>query len=110
MTLFRKNLLWEGSRMFLPEHREQLETMRNKQSDFTLPEFTEDHWREVDQLIQESLHSEHPLLIHYVREKQQQCFCGFVQKVNVFERWLILANGQEQRKILFQQLYEVKKL
>lgn len=108
--LHRKNRLWEGSRMFLPEHREQLQTLRKKQQEKTLPELAEDQIEEFNWLLQEALHLESPIILDYIKEKQCQSFCGFVEELNTYESYLLIVNGQEKRKIFLDEIYHITPL
>ncbi|SFI95966.1 YolD-like family protein [Thermoflavimicrobium dichotomicum] len=106
--LYRKNMLWEGSRMFLPEHREQLLKHYKQQQTFTPPILTEEAWQEINRLILEGLEGEFPLLIQYVEHKRPQQFCGFIEKIDPHERWIKVVNGQLIRIIHFDQIYGVE--
>jgi putative heme degradation protein len=108
--LDRRNLLWESSRMFLPEHREALLQQQSQAEDFMPPELDEDQLAEIDRLIQEALHGDFPLLIRYVANRRPQTFCGFVQKINPHERWLRLANGRAVTTIPFSAIYGAEKM
>lgn len=105
--LNRKNMLWEGSRMFLPEHRQQLQILRNKHHKQKLPSLTEDQMDELNWLLQEALHAESAVILDYVEEEQHQSFCGFIEKVNAYEGYLEVVNGQEKRKIAFNHIYRM---
>lgn len=52
--LKRGNLLWESSRMFLPEHKEQLLTHRRRQRAFVPPDLDEDRIRQLNEQIGEA--------------------------------------------------------
>lgn len=55
--LKRGNLLWESSRMFLPEHKEQLLAHRRQQRAFVPPELDEDRIYQLNEQISEALAS-----------------------------------------------------
>src|SRR5690606_6455815 len=99
--LNRKNMLWEGSRMFLPEHREQLRAKRKKNEEWELPERSEDQIEEMNWLLNEAIYHELPITLDYLEGNQLQSFCGFVEKVNPDEKSLWMVNGKEKRKIPF---------
>lgn len=102
--LYRGNLLWEGSRMFLPEHREMVEQQRQREQEYKQPELAVDQWEEMDYLLQEALAKEKPLLITYATRYAPKQFCGFVEKVDPWRKQLILANGKQTKKVYFSQL------
>lgn len=108
-TLDRKNLLWEGSRMFLPEHREALLRQREKQEDFIPPELDEDQLHEMNCIILEALHSDFPVLVKYVKNKRLHQSCGFIKKVHPDEHWLKIANGHHEEIIPFSAVCGVEK-
>ncbi|RAL25598.1 YolD-like family protein [Thermoflavimicrobium daqui] len=107
-TLDRKNKLWEGSRMFLPEHRKNLLEHYQEAQTFTPPILSDEAWQEINRLIIEGLHDESPLLIYYVKQKSAQQFCGFIEKVNPYEHWLKVTNGQTTCTIHFKNIYRVE--
>lgn len=109
MNLDRKNMLWEGSRMFLPEHRQQLQDMRKKSQAQTLPELALDRIEEINWLLKEALHHEFPFVIDYIDHHQLTSFCGFIEQINQYEGWLLAVNGEEKRKIFFTQLYHLSR-
>lgn len=55
--LKRGNLLWESSRMFLPEHKEQLLAHRRRQQVFEPPELDEDRIRRLNEQLGEAFAS-----------------------------------------------------
>lgn len=105
--LNRKNMLWEGSRMFLPEHREQLQALREKQNKKNAPRLANDQIEELNWTLQEALHHESPVILEYVEGEQLQSFCGFIEKVNPYERSLFIVNGTEKRSIATDQIYRI---
>jgi len=99
--LDRKNMLWEGSRMFLPEHREQLQRLRKQQNKKSVPHLAPDQIEEFNWTLQEALHNEVAIIVEYLdKEGQPQTFCGFVENVNPTQQSLLIINGQEKRNIL----------
>lgn len=107
--LNRQNMLWEGSRMFLPEHREQLQKHYQQSKEFIPPYLDEQALEEINRLILEGLEGEHPLLIYYVENKESQQFCGFIVRIHPHERWLKIVNGRITRTIHFDTIYRVEK-
>jgi hypothetical protein len=106
--LNRGNLLWEGSRMFLPEHREQLHKQRAKAMQWKPPELSEDALAEINWKIQEAWECELPILIHYLEQNQPRQWCGWIRKLNHQEQSLQLENGSERKTILFSQIFAVE--
>jgi hypothetical protein len=106
-NLDRKNLLWEGSRMFLPEHRQALVQQRREAEHFIPPELDEQQLEAISYFIQEAIELEQPILVTYATRYQAECFCGFVDEVNSYHKYLQLSNGRQMQKISFHLLIDV---
>lgn len=106
MGLNRGNKMWQG--FFITEHREALEKMQWAEEDFHLPELTEDRWQEIQYVIEEALEGEYSIDCEYVKENQLHSFCGFVERINLHEKWLLLVDGSHKQRIPFAQLYSVE--
>ncbi|WP_044642169.1 YolD-like family protein [Risungbinella massiliensis] len=102
--LHRGNLLWEGSRMFLPEHREMLMEQRQKKREYQAPELSEDQWEEMSYLLQEALAEGRPLLVTYATRYAPEQFCGFVEKVDQWRQQIQICNGEQEKVIPFAKL------
>jgi hypothetical protein len=107
--LDRKNKLWEGSRMFLPEHRQALLEQRRRAEEITPPELDQDRLEEINRLILDALDADFPLVIRYVKDGRIHEFCGFIQKIHPHERWLKVADGRIVRTIRFGRIYDVER-
>ncbi|WP_124728076.1 YolD-like family protein [Staphylospora marina] len=102
--LDRKNMLWEGSRMFLPEHRQALLRQRAEAERVEPPELDEDRLEEINRLVVEALHADFPLVVRWVENGRLTEFCGFIQKVDPHARQLKLADGRTVRTVPFDRL------
>ncbi|MXQ53802.1 YolD-like family protein [Shimazuella alba] len=107
MKLDRKNLLWEGSRMFLPEHRRALLQQRKNATKLAVPKIDEQQLETMTYILQEAIEYEQPVLATYVTTYEVTCFCGFVDKVNQMEKYIQLSNGSQTEKIPFYLLVDV---
>jgi hypothetical protein len=105
--LDRKNILWEGSRMFLPEHRKALLEQRKKATKLTPPILDEQQLEAITYILQEAIEYEQPVLATYVTTYEKACFCGFVDKVDVMQKYIQLSNGSQVQKIPFHLLIDV---
>jgi len=103
--LNRQNMLWEGSRMFLPEHREALLEKRRRMEDFIPPELDEDRLLEINRFILEASENDNPIVLHYAENHRSEQICGFIEKINPDERWIRIANGRIKRTIRFEQIF-----
>lgn len=90
--------------MFLPEHREMLLEQRRKQQEFQLPELSEDQWEEMNYLLQEAYQEEKPLVVSYAARYAPEQFCGFVEKIDEWQKEIILVNGKQKKTIPFGKL------
>lgn len=111
MNGFRQNQnkRWEGSRMFLPEHREQLNHIRSQHQKWEPPSLAEDQIAEMNWLLQEAIMQEIPAIITYhENNNQKQSFCGWIDLIPTNQPWLILRNGREKRKIHLTQIVHIE--
>ncbi|MBA4492772.1 YolD-like family protein [Paenactinomyces guangxiensis] len=104
----RKNMLWEGSRMFLPEHREALLKQRRRAEEFTPPELDESQLEYMNYILREALEEEKPVLVTYAAKYSREQFCGFVDKVDPYSRVIRLSNGDCKKQIPFAKLLHVE--
>lgn len=107
-NLDRKNLLWESSRMFLPEHRQSLLNQRKETERFLPPELDEQQLEEFSYLLQEAFEQEQPILVTYVGDYEAEQFCGFIDKIDPLQHFMQLSNGSMVRKVPFQLLLGVE--
>lgn len=105
--LHRKNLLWEGSRMFLPEHREQLQQTRQKSQRHPLPMVAADQLEEWNWLLQEAHYQEFPLAFHYLQDGEQQACCGFIEQVDQQAGTIVVVDGAHKVRISLAHVYRI---
>jgi hypothetical protein len=60
-----RNLLWESSRMMLPEHKEQLLERNRMQERAVMPELEEDQLQHIQYTLIEALEEQSPVTITY---------------------------------------------
>ncbi|SEM68651.1 YolD-like family protein [Lihuaxuella thermophila] len=106
--LNRKNLLWEGSRMFLPEHREALLEQRRQAEEFVPPELDESHMEMINYILQEAIEEEKPVVVTYAEKYAPGQFCGFVDQVDPYNQVIQLSNGTCRKQISFQKLINIE--
>jgi hypothetical protein len=102
------NLMWESSRMMLPEHREQLLEARREQMEFKYPILDDDQLTEINRLIVESIEQERAVAITYAEKYGPAEFWGWIQKVNVYEGWLKMVNDEDAFILSFKRILYVK--
>ncbi len=106
-TLNRQNLLFEGSRFILPEHRKGLEEMRRKQMEYTQPELDEDQKNHINYILQEAIETEKPVVVTFATKYSPEQFCGFVDKINLHQQYIQL-NGSLVKQIPFHLLINIE--
>lgn len=96
--LYRGNLLWESSRMMLPEHREQLLERRTKLDDTPMPELDEQQREQLDAAF--ATHQPARLTVHDGR--QRHTLIGVVRKLDLLRQscTVELASGEVLRVTL----------
>lgn len=107
-TLHRGNLLWEGSRMFLPEHREQLLKQRKKQTEFTPPQLDEDQLEQMNLILQEALQGDRAVMVTYAEKYAPEQFCGFVDRVDPYAHSILIVDGECRKHLLLQQVLDIQ--
>ncbi|SDZ35502.1 YolD-like family protein [Thermoactinomyces sp. DSM 45892] len=100
--LNRGNLLWESSRMFLIEHREQLIDQRRKQKEYVPPVLDEQKLDELNQLLNQAYQDDRVVIATYVGKYEPKTFSGFVERVDLHARKFLLVNGTYEKWLSFQ--------
>jgi len=111
--LKRGNLLWEGSRMFLPEHREQLLERRRSRREYLMPELDEEWLTGINRALSDSLAYGQPITIEYVTKYETQLVTGVVRQIDPFNGWVKLASlsgdaGEQAVQIALKRIIEIK--
>ncbi|MBS4209680.1 YolD-like family protein [Bacillus sp. FJAT-50079] len=102
------NLLWESSRMMLPEHREQLLKERRKWEEFHLPILDEQQLAEINIMIAQAFEQKQVITITYAKKYQPASFCGLIQKINTNEASLKISNDKDTLTLFFEQILHVE--
>lgn len=106
--LHRGNLLWEGSRMFLPEHREQLLRQRKESNKFIPPELSPDHMIYINDLLQEAWVTHKPIQITFATQYSTDQFCGWINKIDPYSQMIHISNQHSKKTISFNKLIDVE--
>ncbi|WP_026676864.1 YolD-like family protein [Fictibacillus gelatini] len=102
------NLMWESSRMMLPEHREQLLEERRRQKEFRSPLLDEDQLQKINRVIAESIEQERAVTVTYAEKYGPVQFWGWVKHVKPHEKWLKLINDEDTLTISFDRILDVE--
>lgn len=100
-SLERRNKLWEGHRMILPEHEAQLWRARQREEEYRPPVLAEDALQEISRLIERSYLEEQPIEVTYASSYGPQKYIGYVMRIDPVERWLVMQNGADKELIPF---------
>lgn len=100
--LRRGNLLWEGSRMMLPEHREGLLDRRREQRKQDMPDLDEDQQTIIDQAIGMSLYSKSEITLTIYNPFEDRRLMGYVVRIDQHRGRVLLQTdeGDEWIKLL----------
>jgi hypothetical protein len=105
--LYRGNKLFEGSRMLLPEHVELIREHQKKQQEYQPPLLDDDQLEQMSRMIQEAYVTEKPLLVTYATKYEPRQFCGYVEKIDQYNRTIHLSFGSEKMMIDFDKLVSI---
>lgn len=97
----RGNKLWEGHRMILPEYEEGLRLERKRKSVYRPPDLHPDVLENIERQIQHSYMDETPIVITYADTYGPRKICGYVMKINSTEQFILIQNGERQKRIPF---------
>lgn len=107
--LKRGNLLWEGSRMILPEHREQLLEYRRKQNEFQVPELDEDQIAEINRMLAEAIREKRPVTAVCIGLSGPESFSGYVKWVNPAKKRIEIQQRDSETVVLdFAELLKIE--
>lgn len=102
--LNRGNLLWESSRMFLPEHREQLLEQRRSKKGYQPPELDEQRLEEMNQMLEEALHNDRVVIVSYAQGE----FYGFVEEIAPHTSSILVVDGEHRKRFLSQEILDIQ--
>lgn len=106
--LKRGNLLWEGSRMMLPEHKEALLERNRKLKEFIPPLLGEEQLTELNQVILQSIEHDLAVTITYATKKEPRQFWGWITKVDPQQRFIKIINDNDTLKVKFESILNVE--
>ena len=106
--LKRGNLLWEGSRMFLPEHKEALLKLQQKEHHQPKPDLDEQAFHQMGLYIVTALNYTLPVRIYYWEQHQIKEIEGLVTKVDELNQHIVIESGQMKTTLRFDTLTEVQ--
>lgn len=96
----------EQSRLILPIHNSapfQLKHQRN----FRPPVIDDDQLEYMSFILEEAFEMKRPVLVTYAGRYSPLQFYGYVSKINPYEGWLVLINGEIKKKLRYSKLMDV---
>ncbi|MFC4387536.1 YolD-like family protein [Gracilibacillus marinus] len=87
------NLLWESSRMMLPEHVEVLMEHDRRRDEVEKPIVAEDKWTEIQYTIQEALQFNKEVTVTFYANRRIKHASGTILKINNDRLDLDVADG-----------------
>lgn len=70
------NIMWESSRMMLPEHREQPLAQKRKKKEYTPPSLSTDQLEEMNFLITQSITEDQAICVTYLCGRYETAVLG----------------------------------
>ncbi|KXZ21916.1 hypothetical protein AXI59_11710 [Bacillus nakamurai] len=102
------NVMWESSRMMLPEHREQLLAKKRKEREFQLPELSEDQMNDMNGIIAKSIEEDRAITVTYASAQGPLRFWGWIKQVMHHEKRLKIINDEDALTLPFHRIISVE--
>ncbi|GAE34372.1 YolD-like family protein [Halalkalibacter akibai] len=93
--LQRGNLLWESSRMFLPEHKQALLQRKEELKKVEKPSLDEQELEEISQIVLDSLKHELDVKVTYWKDGFFRELTGIIDKVDLQLKRIKVKIGEE---------------
>lgn len=108
--LRRGNLLWEGSRMFLPEHKEALLQRKQMQRKKARPALDSDQLEEMDRLLHEAMEFAKPVRVTYFQEGDLYTCEGRICRLETISKklWITDDSGDIQPPLHLENVTDLK--
>ncbi len=102
------NLLWEGSRMMLPEHREQLLHEKRQEKKFHPPLLDEDQLQQINRAILEAIAHKRTVTVTYAETYGPARIRGWIEQVKPDEKRLKIVNKEHRLVLSFERILDVE--
>ncbi|MEY4480753.1 MAG: hypothetical protein RLZZ267_1431 [Bacillota bacterium] len=93
--LHRDNLLWESSRMMLPEHKEQLLQYQAHTRRVQKPDLDEQHLAYLSEQLQIAVQEQSEIRMQCHENHQQTSYNGTIQRLNRANRTCLLRIDED---------------
>ncbi|MCR1287678.1 YolD-like family protein [Shouchella clausii] len=92
LYIHRGNLLWEGSRMMLPEHKQAWLELQRREEDVPLHgELDDDEWRELGATIMDALNHTYEVTVTYWDHGRYRQKIGTIDKLDEWNKQIKIA-------------------
>lgn len=99
---------WIGENRFvLPVQHEKEPKSRHKQKKYQPPVIDEDQIEYMSFILEEASDMGKPVLVTYAGRYSPLQFYGRISKINPYEGWFVIANGEIRKKIPYAKLMDV---
>ncbi|MGG3573821.1 YolD-like family protein [Bacillus gobiensis] len=108
--LRRGNMLWEGSRMFLPEHKEALLQRKQMQKKKIRPALDFDQLEEMDRILHEAMEFAKPIQVTYFQEGDLHICEGRICRLEMLSKklWITDTSSDIQPPIHLENVTDLK--
>lgn len=101
------NLMWESSRMMLPEHREQLLAQKRKKKEYIPLPLSTDQLEEMNFLITQSITEDQAICVTYAVEGRKEKFWGWVKAIHYETQRIKIINDEDVLNLSLQQIVAI---
>ncbi|MEN0644015.1 YolD-like family protein [Alkalicoccobacillus gibsonii] len=109
--LERGNLLWEGSRMMLPEHKQAIRAQNEREKHSPAPELDVQELEELGRVATHSLTHSTPVHIVYWENGYDYKLIATVEQVEPQKQQVTVRESKDLRKtIMFDQLKSIERI
>ncbi|MBD3858750.1 YolD-like family protein [Bacillus sp. 28A-2] len=102
------NIMWESSRMMLPEHREQLLAQKRKKKEYTPPQLSTDQLEEMNFLITQSITEDRAICMTYAASGIKKQFWGWVKAIHYETQRMKIVNDEDVLNLPLQQIVAIE--
>lgn len=103
------NVMWESSRMMLPEHKAALLRHQKERDKRDRPELDEQSFEETCRIIQEAAETGHPIRLVVYDPYQDVEVVGHVQMIDQYQQRIRLAHNGKKTWVPFVDILQVER-
>ncbi|MFJ5964982.1 MULTISPECIES: YolD-like family protein [unclassified Bacillus (in: firmicutes)] len=102
------NIMWESSRMMLPEHREQLLAQKRKKKEYVPLPLSADQLEDMNFLMMQSITEDQAISITYVSSGIKAQFWGWVKAIHYETKRVKMVNDEDVLELSLQQIVAIE--